>query len=239
MINRQIVTDKALEYIKEDNQYSKYVITKVSKSDNGYEISSDIGFMFFDNPTIVPEVGMEIKYYGKGFGYAVRGVVINGVIIYYRTPEENEKDFRAYLEEEKKKKEQKFQDNKIELDKRFDKLPESLRKRIERFRANNPDFRKEYEDYELFCCEEAVKIANSLKTVDALEKWKNLNYEEQIKLVNIDSGHSGNTIQCSMALARHLLQDENKNSIPTVHGAMCPLVGCKTYGDMGGYEDEK
>lgn len=45
------------------------------------------------------------------------------------------------------------------MDVDYENLPDAFKKRIDRFRANNPDFRFEFESYELFCCMEAVKIA--------------------------------------------------------------------------------
>ncbi len=56
-------------------------------------------------------------------------------------------------------------------------------------------------EYNLFCCEEAIKIANVLQTIEEIKKWHDLPFDEQKKIVNIGDGHSGNTFSMSCKLA--------------------------------------
>jgi hypothetical protein len=107
-------------------------------------------------------------------------------------------------------------------------LPAIFQKRIRNFREANKNFRWDYESYEMFCCEEAIKIANCLKTEDKIITWAKLDWNEQVKQVPIDEGHSGNTFGCAVQLAR--LYVAQHQLIEKAHGALANLVGCKEYG---------
>lgn len=69
-----------------DTEFRELEITEV----NGLKIVTDDGWSFMvpESTTIVPKVGMSVRFYGKGLGYPVRGLEINGVTIFYRTVEE-------------------------------------------------------------------------------------------------------------------------------------------------------
>ena len=103
--------------------------------------------------------------------------------------------------------------------------------RIDRFWRNNPDFRVEYENYEMFCCTQAVGIADAMKTPEGVQNFKTKQWDEQKALFpELSDGHSGNTFGCSVALAYwYLSQPEN---VTKAHGALSPLVGSEAYGDI-------
>ena len=92
------------------------------------------------------------------------------------------------------------------------------------------DWGPEFGPYELFCCEEAIKIATALGTEDKVRVFGRLEHEEQKKMVpGLDYGeHSGNTFGTSVQLA--LFYVSRPEMLYKVHGALCPLVGCNTYG---------
>jgi len=149
--------------------------------------------------------------------------------MYYRTPQQAEEDHRKMCEKADKDKMKVFKKNKKKMDKDYDSLPDLFKKRIDKFRKNNPNFRWEYENYEMFCCKEALKIANVLKTADEIIKWKDLPWEEQKKRVDISDGHSGNTFGCAVNLACLYLSQCPENVVRQ-YGALAPLVGSKEYG---------
>lgn len=60
----------------------------------------------------------------------------------------------------------------------------------------------------MFCCEQAVVIADALKTPDAIDAWRALPWDEQVKAVPIDDGHSGNTFGFACALAKAYLAEK-------------------------------
>lgn len=197
---------------------------------------------------IVPKVGDAIRIYGR-FGRPVRGIEINGQTVFYRTPAEQQAHQAREVERMKQERRDEFEKERDSLDAQYAALPEVFRERIDRFRANNPDFRWEYESYELFCCTEAVKLARHLNktpgeakrygALAAHETWKadkprwDREWKEQQdidKAAGLADGHSGNTHGAAVALAYwYLTQPEN---VAKMHGALSPLVGSESYGDV-------
>jgi hypothetical protein len=78
-------------YPAHDEQFEEFNITKVEpQSDGGWRVDRADGWSFFvpADSKIAPEVGMPIRFYGKGIGFTVRGLFIAGIRVYYRTEEE-------------------------------------------------------------------------------------------------------------------------------------------------------
>jgi hypothetical protein len=226
------ITKKSLEIKKTDNEFYERILEGVSECDkDSWELRADNGgcICCVKNDGFIPKTGMTVRFYGKGFGHSVRGIDIDGHTMYYRTPEQAEEDYKEMCKQFDKDKKDSFKKDKKKLDKDYDSLPDLFKQRIDKFRKNNPNFRWEYESYEMFCCKEAVKIANALKTVDAVQKWKDLDWEEQRKLVDINDGHSGNTFSCSISLAC-LYLSQKPEDVVRQYGALAPLVGSKNYG---------
>jgi hypothetical protein len=98
------------------------------------------------------------------------------------------------------------------MDERYKALSAPLKARIDRFRAESPDFRIDSEEYEMVACVDADKIADHLRPrVEAGEdpatlvsEFYDLPWDEQLK-IGIDPGHSGNTFGGACSLARALL----------------------------------
>jgi len=226
------ITKASLEIKKNDNEFYEHKLEQAEDYDKDYwQLKVDSGSFLscVKNGNFVPKTGMTARFYGKGFGYPVRGVDIDGYIMYYRTPAQAEEDHKKMCEEHDEERRKSFKKNKKNMDRDYSSLPDLFKQRIDKFRKNNPDFRWEYENYEMFCCKEAVKIANALKTVDEVKKWKDLAWEEQKKMVDIDDGHSGNTMGCAINLACLYLSEHPKNVVKQ-HGALAPLVRSKKYG---------
>jgi hypothetical protein len=229
------------EAFSKDEEFEVYFITEVKEytdADGKLNYSLTLrrededkggtGFGFTDTG-IKPKVGDECRLCGKGFGSRVRGVTINGEIVYYRTEEEDriEAHNAVLAQEDRDKKE--FEENKDKIDDRIASLPDVFQQRIKRFQGNNPDFCWKYETYELFTCEQAIIIADTLKTDKKIINFIKLPYEKQKKKVpKLDDGHSGNTFGCACLLARVYVNQPEL--VPKMHGAMSPLVGCLGYG---------
>lgn len=201
--------------------------------DNGFYISANSSGFYLKKSNIggaVPKKGDKITIHVYG-GSSIRGVDLNGKKLYYFTDAEIDAERKKRAEAYKKEQEERFEKEKDQLDADFDALPEIFQKRIERFRKNKPTFRVEFESYEMFCCKEAVKIANACKTPEKVKEFKELmSYEEQLEFAEIDDGHSGNTFGCACALAYHYLTE--KENVAKEHGALAPLVGSKEYGEV-------
>ncbi len=216
-------------YPENDTEYREHVIESVDADGRCFTFDSGTGFCVPEDSAIPPQVGDVIRIYGRGFGYAVRGLFINGQEVYYRTPVEEESHRQEMLRVEQQKRRAAFEANRTILDARYDGLPAVFKKRLDRFRINNPDFRVEFESYELFACDEAIKIAEALGTAERVNAFSAMDYEEQKRAVpSLDDGHSNNTLGCAVRLAYQYLT--NPELVAQEHGAMAYLVGCKEYG---------
>lgn len=234
-----------------DTEYETSTIEHVERSGDGWVFRSDegwsLGFSASDAPDFVPRVGDEVLTYGRGFGYSVRGLVIAGRVIYYRTTAEERERHRAMVEDNQAKRRREFEESgRAELDAKYAALPPVFQARIDKFRHNNPDFRWQYEGYEMFCCEEAVKLARHLGTVEAMEHYVSLTRDVSIstdrerwdmewaeqqaidKAAGISHDHSGNTHGAMVSLAFWYLK--HPENVERMHGALAPLVGSFEYG---------
>lgn len=217
-------------YPRGDREFKDEVIDEVHRYKDGtWNVSWDGCGISFQADGVEPKVGDTIRLYGRGLGYPVRGIFINGKKAYYRTPAEEEDHHAEQVAEMQRKERADFEEHRAELDAKFDALPEVFRRRIERFRSNNPDFRWEFEKYELFCCEQALLMAAALKTPEAVQEFAKKGWAEQKAAVpGLDDGHSGNTFGMAVRLAYHYLY--NPEIVPLTHGALASLVGCDEYG---------
>jgi hypothetical protein len=206
-------------------------ITKLTKTGKrSYSFTMATGFSFGISDTdIVPKEGDTIRLYGKGFGYTVRGVEINGQEVYYRTEHEQELLHKKQVEDSKREQREKFEANKDQYFADIAALPEVFQTRFKKYAKNNPNFDWEFGDYELFTCKQAVVFADALKTVEALDKFYKAPWKKQKKMVpGMDEGHSGNTFGGAVYLAKLFIMDTLL--VEQAHGALAPMVGCTEYG---------
>ena len=222
-----------------DTEFKEHVINEVRGMTDGWEMMLGDGLAFYCSKEwgVEPRIGDTARLYGKGFGYTVRGLSINGKVCYYRTPEQEKNHQHELRENSKQKQREEFERQKAQLDAVYADLHPVFTKRIDKFRKTNPDFRWQFEAYEMLCCTDAQNISAKLKTVEAIKAWSELPYEEQIKQVSIWDGHSGNSFACAKGLAIRFLQDPK--SVILAHGALTPLTGCKDYGCPHPYEIEE
>lgn len=221
--------------VKEADQYEDHVITEVQ--DDGGEwlaIGIEDGCFLSVERAKLPapiRVGQVARFYGRGFGYPVRGLDIDGLEVYYQTEDEYRQAMRMEAEIRNSARRAEADATKAERDARVATLPECFQKRIARFRRNNPDFYWEHEDYEMASCVEAVRIAKAVQTPEGVDAFYKLPWEEQRRLVEertgekMEDGHSGNTFGMACRLAHHYLTDERL--VFADHAAIAPLTGCE------------
>ncbi|HVZ88059.1 MAG TPA: hypothetical protein VHG72_13895 [Polyangia bacterium] len=224
-----------------DAEFEDKKLTDVTDGDGWFSLTFDDGWSFSLDKKygIVPRVGQTARLWGEGIGRPVRGLAIDGVIAYYRTAEEEEAKRLADIEEMNATKRARFETAREDHDRRIAALPRVFRERFRRFLKHNPDFRWKFEDYELFCCEEAVRLLGYATTaaaggatsaVEWIRAFAAASSETQKKLApDMKIGeHSGNTFGFTCRIAHLYLEDESL--VPRMHGALAPLVGCEEYG---------
>lgn len=236
----------------QDAQFKDSVIKTVDKDSFTKEDGWTFGFS--NEWGVTPKPGDIARFYGRGIGSTVRGLDINGVECFYRTEEQQRAENAQQIAKSIAEQKATFEKNKSALNKKFKNLPEIFQWRVKRFRKNNSDFRWKFESYEIFCCEQAVVIAEwtekelakeaakktlSLyifkkvypgKAITLLDEFYELPWEKQHKKIRkLSDGHSGNTFGCAMVLAKMFLSEKPEN-IANMHGALAPLVGSAEYG---------
>lgn len=208
----------------------KSTIKEVHDSEDYYSIHTEdgMGFGLEKKYGVVPKEGDTVEVHSVN-GSTIRAVDINGKRVFYKTDEDLDREHKEWCASNQKRKEEAFEKEKASLDAKYEALPKVFKDRIDKFRANNPKFRVDFEGYEMFTCEQAVVIADALKTKEALEEFKNLDWAEQkAKVPLLDEGHSGNTFGCACALAYWYL--EQPENVTKMYGALAPLVGSEEYG---------
>lgn len=219
-----------------DTQFTESAIEAVREGDDFYELTHD-GWMILCpkvNGLPAPKVGETLRLYGRGIGFTVRGIVVGSPLAWrtyrYMTEAEEAAQHEQRRQDEETARERKFEETREETDRRIAALPEPFRRRIYRFQDDGGHtFRRDYESYELFCCEQAVAIADALKNRHELRAWRELSFAEQkARVPALDDGHSGNTFGTACHLAALWMGDPEL--VVLTHGALTPLVGCEAYG---------
>lgn len=214
--------------IDTDTEFEAATITKVEPGKDGWTIShGGMCFWVAREHGVEPHVGDAARFYGRGF---VRGLTLNGRVVFYRTAEQQEEKHRADVAADKQKRRDEFeQTGRAKLDADYVSLPAEFKRRLDGLRRRNPNFRWEFEGYEMMVCRDAALIAQTLKTVDAVREYGAAGYDEQRRLVpDLSDDHSGNSHGAAVRLAWLWLS--KPELVEQEHGALCPLVGCRDYG---------
>jgi hypothetical protein len=220
-----------------DHEYRDEIIDKVEESESGYALGHDGWTLWCPKVDgIVPKVGDTLRMWGRGFGYTVRGIAINGRIVRYETAQEERERMQRENTQREMERLAEAEANRESDDQRIAALPEVFQRRIQRFRDGHPDFWWQHQPYELFVCEQAVLIAQAMKEPDDVPAFANLDWKQQKLVVpGLSGDHSGNTFGAACRLAHwYLTQPEN---VVREHGALVVLVGCAEYGCTHGEDD--
>lgn len=228
----RLTPDQALARLADD-AYDESTIKEVSRHKGNFSITLEnrTGFGFkaeYLGKMKQPEVGDLCRVYAR-WGDRIRGVDLRGEPVFYKTQVELDGEHEQWKVDYKERKRKDFEKNRRKLDRQFAALPDVFQRRVSWFRANDPNFRVDHEAYELSVCTDAVKIAEAMKTVKGVQRFAKMSYERQRKTVpDLYDGHSGNSFDCAVRLARLYL--ENPIFVIAEHGALTPLVGCEEYG---------
>lgn len=216
-----------------DTEYDEVLIEGVERDGDGWAVEQNGGWtIWVKDVGIEPRVGGAIRLYGRGIGYEVRGILIDGQPVRYETDAAmRARHEQERIERDRQKREDFDREGRAKQDVIYDALPRVFQTRIDRFRRHNPNFRWDYEPYELFCCQQAVLIANTFGTPERIAAWADLPWDEQKRqLPGLDDGHSGNTFACAVGLAK-FYTSETPQRVFEAMGALVPLVGSEAYGD--------
>lgn len=76
-----------------DDQFEETTITKVSHEGDAWSIERADGWNMFipSSSPVEPKEGMVARFYGKGIGFAVRGLFLDGQEVFYRTEVEDKR----------------------------------------------------------------------------------------------------------------------------------------------------
>lgn len=218
-------------------------ITRVDPTTNGWSITADGWTTHLTHERAglhTPTIGDTFTTFGQ-IGYSYHGQALNGEVLWYQSVEDEEAQRLVEASAAEQRRRDQFAAEQPSMDAAYDALPETFRDRIDKFRAANPNFRWEYEAYELSCCTDAVKIARYCSVnriavredgaeptaAENIEAYRDLPYNEQLK-AGISDGHSGNSFAFAVRLAYSYATDPGM--VVADHGAMAPLVGCNEYG---------
>lgn len=143
---------------------------------------------------VIPRVGSVARYYGSGVGQPVRGVAIDGVVVYYRSPEEERRHQAAQSKRWEEQKQRDFETARAGLDAQYTALPEVFRRRLDHFRASRADWRWQFEPYEMSCCVDAVQIAEACRDVAFAVQLKQHRIVARIKGATTRDWHANNPV---------------------------------------------
>lgn len=214
-----------MAYPENDSEFYENVLEKVEDEDDNWAITVRGATTWIPKiEGFEPKAGMNIRIYGRGFGYPVRGVFIDGHQFKYMTIQQADEAHQKWVDNLHKERQEAYEKDKVAIETRFKALPEFFRSRLQGFRDADPKFIWDEEPYEMFCCEQAVVIADALKKsgpeIQSISKegWGKYYQEtitafmrassaEQRKLVpGLSDEHSGNTFGGACQLAyRYLL----------------------------------
>jgi hypothetical protein len=112
-----------------------------------------------------PEVGMLLRVWSNGsrnHGVDLLGTeserLDSPIHLYYKTEREMEVEQAAWIADDQRRQRKAFEENKAKLDADFDALHPAMKRRIQRFRDEDPDFRWRAEGYEMVVCSEATRL---------------------------------------------------------------------------------
>ena len=241
--------EEAVASAKLDMTYEDRTVSEASPYEpwqpsilRAWDVRFQEGFIFLVSDEYgrapAPEPGKKLRLYGEGFGRAIRGVALLGEdrsvchVYRYQTADEEKAAHAAWVASEKRKKIESWEAKKVETARAVAELPAPFRERFDFF-MRRQGWGPEFGPYELFVMQEAVKLAGvrvgELVGADAVAAFAKLDSKEQRMLLpSLGDGHSGNTFGAACALAHVYLTDPKR--VLQMHGALCPLVGCKEYG---------
>jgi len=112
------MSEKVDNHWERDQQFETYKVKGARPCDRGWELSlEDGGCILCTNERCQrePQQGETARFYGKGFGYRVRGIVIEGRVYRYQTPAEDEVEFKAQCDQWQRERDEATEKHKAEI----------------------------------------------------------------------------------------------------------------------------
>jgi hypothetical protein len=145
-------------------QWEDWEVTKAEayeSGDGGFFEADHVGTGYPPGLERAPQIGDTIRVYG-GFGQETRGAAFHDGdelrTLWFRTKSVIEVDRAEWLLEHETAQHERFEEGAGKLDDLYEGLPAPLKRRIDRFRAEDPDFRVTGEAYEMAACAEAGRL---------------------------------------------------------------------------------
>lgn len=215
----------SIEVDPADTDYEEWTLATVRPYDSGggWEVANDdhtmcgVPALTEDRygralrEPLEPKVGDTLRVYGR-FGSQIQGQVLNGQVIWYRWPDQREAYRRRWVEDNDAKESREFILTRDELDRRYAELSLPFKKRLDRFRAEDPDFRRKSESYESFTLQQADLLIRHFGDAEKVRAWNQLEadrkYDEQHEQAppGWSDQHSGNTHACAIGIAIAVLE---------------------------------
>jgi hypothetical protein len=150
-----------------DFNYEDYQLKNVVREDKWISITVDGSYGFsvyipwpLESPQ--PVIGDTVRLWNGGLGSRTKGISLwkdnDWVHIWYETAEEQKIAHEKWVENYHIRLHEEFEQNKDKLDAEYEKLPTPLKNRLDRFRAEDPDFRWKEEFYEMASIAEAARL---------------------------------------------------------------------------------
>lgn len=205
---------RTLIEMRESERHYDVVIEKAEYEGEATTVHFDDGWVTtLSGPEV--KAGDTVTFWDDGFGTQRHGWALNGELVEWLTPYERIARRVTWLAEQDRRDRERLERGAEKRAAEYDALPDVLKLRLDRFASERADFWVSGGDYEMFCCTEAVKIADHLRPrVEAGEdpetvvrEFHGLPWDEQAKVVS--DQHSGNTFGGACSLARAVLAGES------------------------------
>lgn len=217
----------------QDTEYVEYVVEKAETGDDVHMFMFHGGWMTGCDADLpyLPQEGERIRLYPGQIGSQNRGLATyrdgEWHCVWYCNPTEQEIENQIWIAERRLKNLQALKQDIHEREQRIEALPEPFKRRLRHFiEIGGYDYRANSEVYELFVCEEAVKMINTLETEERIQAFYKATWDEQCEMLpTLDRGHSGNTFGSACRLARLYVTGNISTIYETDYGALAPLHG--------------
>jgi len=147
-----------------DRDYEDLVLKEWKIVGGEVEFTVEDGWTSFGMwPVGIPaSAGMAVRIWGAGLGFPLRGISLlvgeDWLPVVYKTKREIEVESAYWIAENQIRQHEEFEKGKEKLDALYDALPDPLKRRIDRFRSEDSDFRWNGEAYEMVACSEAGRL---------------------------------------------------------------------------------
>lgn len=221
---------KRIEIQDSDTQFEEKTIARVELHEQGFTLTFDDGWCFAaDHGPLEPKPGMTARLYGKGLGFNVRGLLVDGQVFFYRSEEEDQRYWADHFKEQKRQAKAAYEQGRETQLQDIAQLPLPYQSRLAGFMERAPETAWEHQGYELHICKMAVLMAEDAGEAEQVERRHDSHWRRSGEaLERLLADASGNQVGAAARLA--YLQLTAPEGIAKEHAGLCPLVGCQKAG---------